>query len=93
MKLSTFMLCIVFLVFGIGVTALNSGLVNFNYYLSSIELPLSVLLIGVLVFGVVLGVLIVFGSVVKLKWENKGLKKKLGNLQAELSKIDTVDSL
>ncbi len=91
MRLSTFILCIFFLAAGIGITALNSESVHLNYYVSSIEMPLSMLLIVILVIGVIAGALIGIGSIIKLRWENRGLKKKLDSLQAELSKMQMLD--
>jgi putative membrane protein len=91
MKVSTFVLCLFFLVVGIFVTALNSESVRFDYYLSSIDLPLSILLIMILLIGIVVGVFMSLGSVMKLRWENRSLKKKLKNLEGSTNSMDITE--
>ena len=92
MKFGTFILCLVCLIIGIFVTALNSESVRFDYYISSIDLPLSILLVAILVAGIVAGSIICLGSVLKLRWENRSLRKKLKSLEEEVSKLQAIDS-
>lgn len=91
MKVSTFVLCLFFLVVGIFVTALNSESVRFDYYLSSIDLPLSILLIMILLIGIVVGIFMNLGSVMKLRWENRSLKKKLKSLEGSTNTMDITE--
>lgn len=92
MKFGTFILCLVCLIIGIFVTALNSESVRFDYYISSIDLPLSILLVAILIAGVIVGSIIGFGSILKLRWENRSLKKRLKNLENEIAKLQSIDN-
>lgn len=70
------------LLFGLSFAALNAQPVQINYYLGIGNVPLSLLLVYALGIGIFLGLLATIIPLLKLKRENRSLKK---NLAAQLS--------
>lgn len=60
---------------GISFAVLNAGLVHINYYIGSREIPLSLLLFLSFVLGLGLGMLSLYGRLLRLKWEIRRLKR------------------
>jgi len=61
---------------GAAIAVLNADVVILNYYFGSQELPLSVVLVGAMALGALLGVLAGLGGMFRLKRENAELKRK-----------------
>lgn len=64
-------------ILGISFAVLNAQSVTFNYYLGTHELPLSLLLIAILVFGICIGLIASWPSLLRLKFENRRLRRSL----------------
>lgn len=60
---------------GMSFAVLNAQTVTFYYYLGSAQIPLSLLLVGALVLGVIIGMLTLMLSVFKLKYEIRRLRR------------------
>ncbi len=80
-------LCV--MVLGVAIAVTNPGNVVLNYGLGTIELPLSLVLVGALSAGAILGSLVAIGILMRLKRENSKLQRKaqadavrVGNLSA-----------
>ena len=56
-------------ILGISFAVLNAEPVSVNYYIGTRAIPLSVLLLGVLVLGILIGLLVSFATIVKLKFK------------------------
>lgn len=90
MKLIKLIIFLFFLLLGASFAVLNSAPVLLDYYFSSIELPLSVVLIAFMVLGVVLGVFACSGLVLRLKHENSTLKRKASLVNQEVKNLRTI---
>jgi uncharacterized integral membrane protein len=67
-------------------TLLNAQYVEVNYLIGSRELPLAVLLLISLIFGVVISLLTLGFSFITLKAKNKWLEMKLNSARAHTNK-------
>ena len=74
---------------GLGVTfsILNAEPVTLNYYIGTRQVPLSLLLFGLLMSGVLFGLIFSLKMVISLKLKNKSLTRRLNNYEQELSKL------
>ncbi|HFL8794774.1 MAG TPA: LapA family protein [Candidatus Azosocius sp. HAIN] len=79
-RLLMIFMSIVLLIIGLVFSSLNSGFVIFNYYINSIEIPLSLLLICHILIGILIGVFFLSISIIKLKICNKTLFKQIKNM-------------
>ena len=77
------------LVFLLGVifTLLNQDSVKINFHLSQFELPLAVIIIIAIMLGVVLSVIVCYGSTLKHRVEIRGLRKKISLLEQEIQNL------
>ena len=64
------------MVIAIAFAVMNEGMVNLNYYFGSRELPLSVVVVGALALGALMGFLASMGGNLRLRRENATLKHK-----------------
>ena len=60
---------------GAAFAVMNAENVNLNYYFGSTVLPLSVVLVGAVCFGALLGILAGLGGLASLKYENANLRR------------------
>lgn len=63
---------------GISFAMLNAQQVHFDYYVGTQELPLSLLLIGTFVLGIIIGMLTFLSTIFKLKYEVRRLRRHHG---------------
>lgn len=87
MNLFTFVIYISLAALGVSFALLNASPVVLNYYLGAREVPLSLVVISFLAIGVVLGLLSNAFTIIKLKFSNKSLQKRLQGAEKELSKL------
>lgn len=80
MKLFSLIFYGLVIIAGIIFAGLNSKAVTVNYYIGSKELPLSVLLVMLFAVGVCAGILSGFVTNVKLRLENRRLRKSIENV-------------
>jgi len=66
---------------------LNAGEVSFNYYFSTISLPLAALLFLVLTAGAVSGVLLSLGMVLHARGEKRKLRRRLLMCEQEIKNL------
>lgn len=66
---------------------LNAGEVSFNYYFSSITLPLAVLLFLVLTSGALVGVLLSLGLVLRVRNEKARINRRLKMCEQEIKNL------
>lgn len=81
--LFTFLVLIIVLVIAIIIGSLNQELVTINYLIAQSELRESTLMAIILSFGIVIGMLTMFGSWLKLSWQVKSLKNQVKRLSKE----------
>jgi putative membrane protein len=66
---------------------LNAELVSFNYYFSTLSLPLALLLFFVLAAGVLCGVLLSLGMVLHARRERAQLRRRLTMCEQEIKNL------
>lgn len=81
-------LALVVIIFGVTFSVLNAENIQLNYYLGSVELPLSLVLIIAMILGAILGIFaslnLIIGSrrsATKLKRSVEVAEKEIGNLR------------
>ncbi len=77
-------------VIGIAFAVLNAEAVEFNYYFSSREIPLSLILILAMFSGAVLGVLASTGVIIRLKRETSKLRKAAELAEKEIINLRAI---
>ncbi|MEE9159011.1 MAG: LapA family protein [Gammaproteobacteria bacterium] len=78
------------LVVGLAFHVKNDQLVNLNYYMGSIELPVSLLVISSLLVGALLGILASLTFVAKLKRENTRLARLVRVTEEEVNNLRAI---
>ena len=63
---------------GVSFAILNSDLVTVHYYVGVQKVPLSVLILGVFVLGIVIGLMVSFPRLLKLRMELRRLNRGRG---------------
>jgi putative membrane protein len=70
------LVCLLFaLIMGLSFAVLNAESVMVRYYIGSANMPLSVLILGIWVFGIVIGILASFPKILRLKLEIRRLRR------------------
>jgi putative membrane protein len=87
---SYIVLLLLIVLIGISFAALNSDLVNVNYYIGKKEMPLSLLLALVFGFGSLLGILVGFWILIKTKIKNYRLKQRLKLAEKEIENLRAI---
>jgi len=72
---------------GAAFSAINNNPVDIQYYLGTLTLPVSVVVIVSLVVGIILGALAIFVGSLRLRYENKRLQKKITVNEQELNSL------
>ncbi len=81
---------ILVVIFGISFSVLNAELVTLDYYFSKIELPLSIVVVTSLAFGILLGIASSLLVSLKTRRELARLRKKLKNRELEISNMRAI---
>ena len=87
MQIFTLLTYLALIVVGVTFAGLNADPVIVKYYIGTQQMPLSVLLIGLLVVGIFIGMFSSLMKTIKLRLENKRLKSKLGLAEKEISQL------
>lgn len=87
MKILNILIISAIILFGVTFALLNGHSVDIKYYLGETNMPLSLLLAIALVLGIFVGLGVNLISIIKLKFENSGLNKKIKQNQEEISKL------
>lgn len=74
-------------IIGVVLANLNAGEVSFNYYFSSITLPLAVLLFLVLTSGALVGVLLSLALVLRVRNEKARINRRLKMCEQEIKNL------
>jgi|TARA_B110000305_G_scaffold236853_1_gene298997 putative membrane protein len=72
---------------GAAFSAVNNTPVNIQYYLGTVTMPISIIVIVSLVIGITIGVLAIFIGSLQLRYENKRLQKKIDLREQELDSL------
>ena len=86
-RILTLIIFVIVLAAGAAFSAINTGPIDINYYLGTISLPVSVVVIASIVSGIILGALAIFVSTLGLRYENRRLNKKIAVHEQELNSL------
>lgn len=75
---------------GLSFALLNSEKVSFNYYLGSIDMQLSLLLVITLVIGAIMGIAASFGIILKSRHETARARREVKSKARELNTLKTI---
>jgi len=89
-RILVFLVVIVVAVIGLSFTVLNASLVHLDYYFSSGEFPLSLLIVIALAIGALFGVLASLSAVLRVKRELSKLKKDLKLKDQEIKNLRAI---
>jgi len=84
------LLFLILIVIGIAFAVLNAEAVEFNYYFSSRQIPLSLVLVLAMFIGAVLGVLASTGVIISLKREAAQLRKSAALAEKEIKNLRAI---
>lgn len=87
MRFFTYLVLLLLIVIGLTFAVLNASSVNFNYYLGTKSLPLSVLVISSFLIGALCTLLFNSVAYFKAKMKERGHKKQIKSMSAELEKL------
>lgn len=87
MRLIRLILFLLVMLAGVALAVMNADLVNLNYYFGSRELPLSVLLVGAVFVGAILGMVAGLGGMMRVKRENADLRKQARLASEEVNNL------
>lgn len=86
-RIITIIFFIFIFIVGVGFSAINMEPVSINYYLGTLTLPLSVIIVLAIVIGTILGALALFTSSMGIRYENRRLNKKLSVSEQEVDSL------
>ena len=77
----------VILLFGLAFHLKNNQLIELNYYVGVLPMPLSWLVVIVLIIGALLGILASLPMLIKLKQQKLKLEKQIKNSEKEINNL------
>lgn len=86
-RIMTIILFVIVLLLGAGFSAINLTPVDINYYLGVLSLPLSMVVIVAIILGTLLGALALSTSILRLKYENRRIRKKVTLSEKEIDSV------
>lgn len=83
MRIFSYLLAIILILFGLSFALLNATPVKLNYYLGSVSLSLSLLLILTVGVGIILGFIFSLGPLFRLRRKNHHLRNRVRELEQQ----------
>lgn len=90
MRIITYILALIILIFGITFACLNAESVSINFYVTTRSLPLSLLLAITFSFGCLLGLMATFVIYIKQKSQIYSLKQRIKTAETEITNLRTI---
>jgi putative membrane protein len=84
MRIVTFIITIILIVFGLTFALMNAMPVTLNYYVGVLHISLSLLLVLTLRFGILIGLIVALGPILRTKKEKHLLRNRVKHLEHEL---------
>lgn len=81
---------IILILFGVTFAALNAASVQVNFYLTTLKMPISVLMILMLGVGICLGAMLMLSRYWRLKSEHRKIKNQLKLTEREIKNLRTI---
>jgi putative membrane protein len=89
-KLIKLLVFLLLIVLGAAFAVLNSQIITLDFYFSVIDLPVSVVIVAFMSIGALLGVIASSGIMLRLKHENRVLKRKARMVNEEVRNLRTM---
>jgi len=89
-RIISYILLLLIILFGITFAALNSDSVTINYYIGRSVLPLSLLLVLVFAFGCLIGIVAGLWLLIKAKIRNRRLRQRLQLAEKEIENLRAI---
>ncbi len=89
-RIVAIVLFIIIFVLGAVFSAANNSPITIDYYLSTITLPLSIVVVIAAILGIIIGSFLLITSLLRVKYENRRLNKKIAKLEQELDDINLI---
>lgn len=86
-RIAKLILVFAILLFGLAFHLKNNQLIELDYYIGALEMPLSLLVVLVLCLGAILGVLSSLPVIIKLKRQKMKLDKQIKNTEKEINNL------
>lgn len=83
MRIFSYIVAIILIVFGLTFSLLNASPVMLNYYIGSAKISLSLLLILTVGLGMLIGFIVLLGPILRLKKRNYQLRNRVKQLEQE----------
>lgn len=90
MRLIMLIIYLLIIIFGVSFAALNANPVKVNFYVTSYELPVSVMMTIVLGIGILIGFMLFFGRYLRVKNELRRLKSQLNLTEREIKNLRSI---
>ena len=90
LRLLGFIVIFALVLLGLSFAVLNAGVVEINYYLGTLQVPLSLALVSVLAVGVIMGLVVSMGVVMAQKRRIRGLEKKVQATTTEVANLRSI---
>ena len=87
MRYVGYLIILLLLILGVSFAILNAEAVQINYYVATRHMPLSLLMVICFGIGVLLGLAVLFLKVVRLRIDNRLLRRQLNKLKQEIAAI------
>jgi len=86
-RIVIFILILLVTVLGLSFAVMNAGEVQLNYYLGTLSAPLSLVVVGAIALGALLGVLASLGVILNQKREMAKLRRAMKLSEKEVSNL------
>jgi putative membrane protein len=93
LRIISYIFVLLIILLGVSFATLNSQVVNFNYYINTQTIPLSVLLAGSFTIGCLIGIFVCVWLLVKVKLKNYHLKQRLKLAEKEIENLRAIPLL
>lgn len=90
MRIISYFLFLIIVIFGMTFATLNSESITINYYFYQTTLPLSLLLVIVLALGCFLGIIVGLWLVLKAKMKVYRMRQKLSMAEKEIANLRAI---
>lgn len=90
MRIMSYLFLLIIIIIGVTFATLNSETVTVHYYIGNRVMPLSLLLVIVLAIGSLLGMMVGFWIVLKVKIKNYRLKQRLKLAEKEIENLRAI---
>jgi putative membrane protein len=90
LRIFSVILVLLIVLLGVTFSTLNAQSVDFNYYINTRTLPLSVLLAGTFAVGCLIGILVCVWMLVKIKVKNFQLSQRLKLAEKEIENLRAI---